>query len=111
MHPSEHPTNHIDKSSLTGPDLFNWVIDSLEDGSLAEGNPIYSQSIAHTLGSLVGQIRNHRKMGPDMQAKVPEEIEMLKRLIAVKPNAFEVFQEGITRDNVMELLKSLGLIT
>ena len=90
----------------SGPDFLNWVVDNLESETLKPNDLNYGQAIAHTIGSLVGQIRNHEAMGGSHAAKVPNEIALLTRLMSAVPDALNVFQDDGVRSRIQDFLQS-----
>ena len=90
----------------SGPEFLSWVVDNLESGGLNSEDPNYGQAVAHTVGSLVGQIRNHESMGGQHAAKVPDEIALLTRLMLAAPDALTVFQDDEMKFRIQQFLQS-----
>lgn len=93
----------------SGPAFLSWVVDNLESGILKSDDPNYGQAVAHTVGSLVGQICMHEELGGDRLEKAREETALLTRLMSAAPDALTVFQDDGLRSRIQDFLQSRGI--
>ena len=104
-----------EREILTGLPLHYHTVEKLENGTMTSKDPDYSYRIAHSVGSLIGEVRNYRSWiaegnsrysQEELQGKIDERLQLLQRYARVVPDLIKIFSSnGALRKSVKHFFK------